>query len=85
MVSSGVMTRPIAAERAARMLAMIASGVCTPISSSPELATVSTAKPDSTVERTLTRASSREPSAVATPVMTPCGSMAIPAASALWP
>jgi hypothetical protein len=61
------------------------SGVAAPISSSPRLASARTAKPDSTVTRMVNLASSRGASAVDSPVISPCGAMAKPAASALRP
>jgi hypothetical protein len=79
------MTSPVVTERQARISAITHSGVATPISSRPRLATASTTKPASTVARTVKRPSSRGPSAVDSPVIRPCGAMARPATSALRP
>ena len=83
--SSGVMTRPMATDRPARIAAISHSGVAAAMSSRPRVATASTAKPASTVTRTVSPVSQRGASAVDNPVISPCGARARPATSALRP
>ena len=75
----------MATERPARIAAISHSGVAVTMSSSPRLATASTAKPASTVTRTVSPASQRGASTVDSPVISPWGAMARPATSALRP
>ena len=79
------MISPIETERQARIAAITHSGVSAPMMSRPRLATASTAKPVRTVTRIVNPASSLGASAVDRPVISPCGAIARPAASAVRP
>jgi hypothetical protein len=72
-------------ERQARITAISHSGVDAATHSRLRLAAPSTANPHSTVARTVKPVSSRGASAVDSPVISPCGAIATPAASALRP
>ena len=75
----------MATERPARIAAISHSGVAVTMSSSPRVATASTTKPASTVTRTVSPASQRGASTADSPVISPWGARARPAASALRP
>ncbi len=80
------MTRPTATERPARITAISRQRRRRrdeqQAQRRPPLGTVN---PDTTVTRTVSRVSHRGASAVDSPVISPCGAMASPAASALRP
>jgi hypothetical protein len=83
--SSGLMTRPTETERQARIAAISHSGVLAATKSRPRLATASTENPATTVTRTVRPVRNLGASAVDSPVISPCGAIARPAASALRP
>ncbi len=83
--SSGEITKPMDAARQASTSEVTQSGVARSMASSATLAAVRSAKPSATVTRTLSRSRSFGPKARLSPVSTPWGSSAAPAASAVYP